>query len=175
MDDDLTDARHPLQSTASPTVSRIALVRPERARSLQELLVRMARSGQLRGRVTDDQLLSLLDQVAQAEGASSSGGGVSKITVSCWVGWISHSGEQVCSLQRKPSAKTDIVSTVSINVRRPSLSRQFNRRQDKLTSDDEDDFADDEPSSRRDASKTGPAKSGSAAVADDDDDDIFDL
>lgn len=63
------------------SVSRIALVRPERERSLQELLVRMARSGQLRGRVTDDQLLGLLDQVAQAEQSSTGAGGKSKITV----------------------------------------------------------------------------------------------
>ena len=64
------------------SVSRIALVRPERERSLQELLVRMARSGQLRGRVTDDQLLGLLDQVAQAEQGNSGTSGKSKITVS---------------------------------------------------------------------------------------------
>lgn len=65
-------------------VSRIALVRPERERSLQELLVRMAKSGQLRGRVTDAQLLGLLDQVAQAEqghaGGAASAGAKSKIT-----------------------------------------------------------------------------------------------
>lgn len=43
----------------------------------------MARSGQIRGRVNDEQLLSLLDQVAQAEerGSSNGGSGKSKITV----------------------------------------------------------------------------------------------
>lgn len=46
--------------------------------------MRMARSGQIRGRVNDEQLLSLLDQVAQAESGGASGGGSSrsKITVS---------------------------------------------------------------------------------------------
>lgn len=67
-----------------PSVSRIGLVRPDRARSLQELLVRMAKSGQIRGRVSDDQLVSLLDQVAQAETRNSGAASAnkSKITVS---------------------------------------------------------------------------------------------
>ncbi|KAL7007850.1 Dcp1p-Dcp2p decapping enzyme complex alpha subunit [Cystobasidiomycetes sp. EMM_F5] len=42
----------------------------------------MARSGQLRGRVSDDQLLNLLEQVAQAEGQNSGAANKSKITVS---------------------------------------------------------------------------------------------
>jgi len=71
-----------LDPQARERLSRIQLVRPERARGLQELLVRMARSGQLRGRVTDEQLLSLLDQVAAAEGGASGAQAKSKITVS---------------------------------------------------------------------------------------------
>ncbi|KAK9898695.1 hypothetical protein P389DRAFT_188149 [Cystobasidium minutum MCA 4210] len=72
-----------LDPQARERLSRIALVRPERARSLEQLIVRMARSGQIRGRVNDEQLLSLLDQVAQAESGGASGGGSSrsKITV----------------------------------------------------------------------------------------------
>ena len=102
-------------------VARIALVRPERERSLQELLVRMARSGQLRGRVTDDQLLSLLDQVAAAEGANSGTLAKSKITV------------------RLSVAKVAV-----------SLSPiQISRRRDKTASDDEnDDDMQPKPSSR---------------------------
>lgn len=49
---------------AASKVDRIALVRPERARSIQDLLVRMAQSGQIRGRVSEDQLLGVLDQVS---------------------------------------------------------------------------------------------------------------
>lgn len=75
-------AEHSLIHPSYPfSVSRIALVRPERERSLQDLLVRMARSGQLRGRVTDEQLLGLLDQVAAAETANSANAAKSKITV----------------------------------------------------------------------------------------------
>lgn len=94
--EEFTDLREDVSSTLQrtalisaissvDTVSRIALVRPERARSLEQLIVRMARSGQIRGRVNDEQLLSLLDQVARAEEGGSSGGGSSsrsKITVS---------------------------------------------------------------------------------------------
>ncbi|SDA02801.1 BZ3500_MvSof-1268-A1-R1_Chr11-1g03164 [Microbotryum saponariae] len=49
------------------TVSRIALVRPERARAIEALLLRMAQSGQLRGRVSEDQLIGVLDQVEANE------------------------------------------------------------------------------------------------------------
>jgi hypothetical protein len=44
-------------------VSRIALVSPERARQIEGILARLAQSGQLRGRVTENQLIDLLEQV----------------------------------------------------------------------------------------------------------------
>lgn len=47
----------------SGAVSRIALVRPERARGIEQLLMRMAQGGQLRGKVSEDQLIGVLDQV----------------------------------------------------------------------------------------------------------------
>lgn len=53
----LTDAPQPA------AVSRIALVKPDRARAIEQLLARMAQSGQLRGRVSEDQLIDVLDQV----------------------------------------------------------------------------------------------------------------
>ena len=59
-------------------VSRIALVKPQKSRAITDLLVRMAQSGQLRQRVTEDQLIGLLDQVDQSQG----GDGEPKITVS---------------------------------------------------------------------------------------------
>lgn len=48
---------------AGNSVSRIALVKPDRARAIEQLLARMAQSGQLRGRVSEDQLIDVLDQV----------------------------------------------------------------------------------------------------------------
>lgn len=72
-------------------VSRIALVKPSKARAIQDLLIRMAQSGQVRQKVTEQQLIGLLDQVeGQGPGgagggmggaAGSSGGGAGKITV----------------------------------------------------------------------------------------------
>ena len=44
-------------------VSRISLVSPERSRQIEGILVRMAQSGQLRGRVSENQLIELLEQV----------------------------------------------------------------------------------------------------------------
>lgn len=60
-------------------VNRIALVRPERSRAISELLIRMARSGQMRGKVTEQQLLSVLEQVEANErgGADKAAGKIS--------------------------------------------------------------------------------------------------
>ena len=49
------------------TVSRIAVVRPDKARGVEELLLRMARSGQLQGRVTEAQLVQFLEQISGQE------------------------------------------------------------------------------------------------------------
>lgn len=57
-------------------VSRIALVKPQKADAISDILLRMAQSGQVRQRVTEDQLILLLDQLDQASAHESS-----KITV----------------------------------------------------------------------------------------------
>ena len=44
-------------------MARIALVSQDRARQIEAILLRMAQSGQLRGRVTEEQLIDLLDKV----------------------------------------------------------------------------------------------------------------
>lgn len=44
-------------------VSRIALVSPARSKEIETILLKMAQSGQLRGQVTEEQLIDLLDQV----------------------------------------------------------------------------------------------------------------
>ena len=45
-------------------VSRIALVSQDRARQIEAILLRMAQSGQLRGRVTEQQLIDLLEKAS---------------------------------------------------------------------------------------------------------------
>jgi programmed cell death protein 5 len=44
-------------------VSRIALVNPQLSNQVEGILLRMAQSGQLRGQMTETQLIGLLDQV----------------------------------------------------------------------------------------------------------------
>eukprot|EP01137_Pigoraptor_chileana_P009400 Opistho-2@57591 len=48
-------------------VGRISSVKPDKARAVEELIIRMARSGQLAGKVDEPQLISLLEQVGGAE------------------------------------------------------------------------------------------------------------
>ncbi|CDU25450.1 uncharacterized protein SPSC_05343 [Sporisorium scitamineum] len=66
-----------LDAEARERLSRIGLVKPQKARQITDLLIRMAQSGQIRGRITEDQLIDLLDQVDQASSADS---GAGKIT-----------------------------------------------------------------------------------------------
>ncbi len=44
-------------------VARISLVSPDRSRQIESILLRMAQTGQLRGRVSEAQLIELLEQV----------------------------------------------------------------------------------------------------------------
>ncbi|CAL1703481.1 unnamed protein product [Somion occarium] len=55
-----------LDSAARERLSRIALVSPERSRQIEGILLRMAQTGQLRGRVTEEQLIGLLEQADEA-------------------------------------------------------------------------------------------------------------
>ena len=45
------------------SVSRIALVSPERSSQIERIILGMAQRGQLRGRVTEEALIDLLGQV----------------------------------------------------------------------------------------------------------------
>lgn len=45
------------------SVARISLVSPERSKQIETILLRMAQTGQLRGKVTEPQLIDLLEQV----------------------------------------------------------------------------------------------------------------
>jgi hypothetical protein len=48
-------------------VNRISIVKPDRARAVEELIIRMARSGQIRGKVTEQQLIELLEGIKESE------------------------------------------------------------------------------------------------------------
>jgi programmed cell death protein 5 len=64
-----------LDTAARERLSRIALVGPQRAAQIEGILLRMAQSGQLRGRVSEAQLIGLLEQVEGAQGAGGVGRG----------------------------------------------------------------------------------------------------
>ncbi|KAI0031697.1 PDCD5-related protein, partial [Vararia minispora EC-137] len=59
-----------LDSAARERLSRIALVSPDRSRQIEAVLLRMAQTGQLRGRVNEQQLIGLLEQVRAEEAGS---------------------------------------------------------------------------------------------------------
>lgn len=46
-------------------VSRIAIVKADKARAVEDLLIRMAQGGQVRSKITEKQLIELLEQVNQ--------------------------------------------------------------------------------------------------------------
>ncbi|TFK42697.1 hypothetical protein BDQ12DRAFT_719544 [Crucibulum laeve] len=60
-----------MDTAARERLSRISLVSPERAKQIENILLRMAQSGQLRGRLTEEQLIDLLDQMEESQGKAS--------------------------------------------------------------------------------------------------------
>ncbi|KIJ63262.1 hypothetical protein HYDPIDRAFT_113228 [Hydnomerulius pinastri MD-312] len=60
-----------LDTAARERLSRIALVSPERSRQIEAILLRMAQSGQLRGKVSEAQLIDLLEQMEEAQSKTS--------------------------------------------------------------------------------------------------------
>lgn len=60
-----------LDNAARERLSRIGLVSPERSRQIESILVRMAQTGQLRGKVSETQLIELLEQLEDAQSKAS--------------------------------------------------------------------------------------------------------
>ncbi|KAH9180245.1 DNA-binding TFAR19-related protein [Lactarius sanguifluus] len=63
-----------LEPAARERLSRIALVSPARSKQIESILLRMAQSGQLRGRVNEEQLINLLEQADAAQKKASGNG-----------------------------------------------------------------------------------------------------
>merc|ERR1712063_2199 len=57
-----------LTPAARERLARVRLVKPERARLVESHLLRSAQNGQLRGKVDENQLRAILDQVSQQGG-----------------------------------------------------------------------------------------------------------
>ncbi|OLL22658.1 hypothetical protein NEOLI_002463 [Neolecta irregularis DAH-3] len=48
-------------------LSRISIVKPERARAVEDLIIQSAQQGRLRSRVSEKELIDLLDQISKQE------------------------------------------------------------------------------------------------------------
>ncbi|KAJ7184307.1 PDCD5-related protein [Mycena filopes] len=57
-----------LEIAARERLSRISLVSPERSQQIETVLVRLVQSGQIRGKVSENQLIDLLEQMEDAGG-----------------------------------------------------------------------------------------------------------
>ena len=53
-----------LSSGARERLSRIQMVKPEKARQVESIIMRMAQSGQLQSQIEDKQLVDLLNQIS---------------------------------------------------------------------------------------------------------------
>eukprot|EP00696_Hemimastix_kukwesjijk_P018833 gnl/Hemi2/7866_TR2716_c0_g1_i2.p1 gnl/Hemi2/7866_TR2716_c0_g1~~gnl/Hemi2/7866_TR2716_c0_g1_i2.p1 ORF type:complete len:129 (-),score=50.55 gnl/Hemi2/7866_TR2716_c0_g1_i2:262-648(-) len=56
-----------ITAEARERLSRIALVKPDKARQVENMILQMATSGRLGGRVTEEQLIKLLEQISEAD------------------------------------------------------------------------------------------------------------
>ncbi|KAJ1924093.1 hypothetical protein IWQ60_005446 [Tieghemiomyces parasiticus] len=52
-----------LDGEARERLARISIVKADKARGVEDMLIRMAQAGQLRGKLTEKQLIGLLEQV----------------------------------------------------------------------------------------------------------------
>ena len=64
---------------ARERLSRIALVKPEKAQALENMLLQAAQRGQLGGKVTEDALIKMLEQINGGGGEGGGGRGGPKI------------------------------------------------------------------------------------------------
>ncbi|KNE68427.1 hypothetical protein AMAG_13081 [Allomyces macrogynus ATCC 38327] len=56
-----------LDNDARERLARIAIVKPQNARAVEDMVLRMAQTGQLRGKVDEDQLIDLLGNISESK------------------------------------------------------------------------------------------------------------
>jgi len=61
-----------LDASARERLNRISLVNPSLSAQMENILLRMAQTGQLRSRVSEEQLIGLLEQASDAQAKASS-------------------------------------------------------------------------------------------------------
>ncbi|KAI7905330.1 PDCD5-related protein [Cokeromyces recurvatus] len=59
-----------LDNSARERLARIQMVKADKARAVEDLLIRMAQTNQLRSKVTEKQLIDLLSQISQQDSNS---------------------------------------------------------------------------------------------------------
>lgn len=57
----------PLFFFAARKVSRIAIVKPEKARAIEDMVIQMAQRGQLAAKIDEDKLIELLSRAGETE------------------------------------------------------------------------------------------------------------
>ncbi|KAJ3044632.1 hypothetical protein HDV00_001558 [Rhizophlyctis rosea] len=55
-----------LENDARERLARIKIVKEDKARAVEDMLLRMAQGGQLRGKVSEQQLIDMLEQISEA-------------------------------------------------------------------------------------------------------------
>jgi DNA-binding TFAR19-related protein (PDSD5 family) len=68
-----------LTPSAKERLNRVSLVRPDNARAVEDHLIRLARGGKLAGKVDDDAVVRMLEDVGRQADAAS--GGTRKVTI----------------------------------------------------------------------------------------------
>jgi len=59
-----------MTAEARERLARIALVKPEKARGVENMILAAAQRGQLGEKVSDERLMSMLEQISEREGAA---------------------------------------------------------------------------------------------------------
>lgn len=59
-----------MQPEARARLARIALVKPDKARNIENMLLNAARRGQITEKVSEERLIGMLEQMSEAEGSS---------------------------------------------------------------------------------------------------------
>ena len=72
-----------LEPAAKERMKRLALTRKEKARAVEDSLINAATNGRLGGKVTEEQLIQMLEQISGEDNTAggSSGGGKSKVNI----------------------------------------------------------------------------------------------
>lgn len=55
-----------MTSEARERLSRVAIVKPENARAVEDHIMRLARAGKLSAKITEDDVIRILDEVSKA-------------------------------------------------------------------------------------------------------------